>query len=585
MRLALKNGVQRVIASQEGLNKINVFPVADGDTGTNMALTVGAMGQVLQVDDKQPLHKLLARSADALLDGARGNSGAILAQFFQGLSDTAAEWTRFTTDNFASAVKAGSAYARDALSEPREGTILSVIDAFADSLGRHAKIAGIDFPTLLGEGLSAAEKALVLTKTQLAELKKADVVDAGAKGFVAMLQGILAYVRDGETIDRIDIPDDVADVSMAGEEVDLEFRFCTECIINGEDIDRRKLREELSQLGGSLVLAGSRYKAKIHIHVNEPDAVFRLARCYGEVSGEKADDMHRQQHTTHGNSPRVAIITDSAADIADADMDALDIHFVPLRIQFGEQGYMDKLSISEREFFELLRTDSHHPTTSQPSPGDYRRQYQFLASHHKEVLAISLSSQVSGTYSAAKAAAQRVSGPGNIHVLDSRNATLGQGLIVREAAELAMAGESLETIRERVEHAIDNTVTFALVSDLTYAVRGGRVPKSRKLIADLLRIRPVLRTSPEGKAVADGGILGFGNRVEKFVRYITKRVDTDRPVRIGIGHAASVDDSIELEKQLKAALPHCIDSYRTDCCAAFGVHGGPGLIVASLLFH
>ncbi|MEM8546527.1 MAG: DAK2 domain-containing protein, partial [Pseudomonadota bacterium] len=163
MRLALKNGVQRVIASQEGLNRINVFPVADGDTGTNMALTVGAMGNVLHVQDKEPLHKLLARAADALLDGARGNSGAILAQFFQGVSDTATELTKFSTKTFAHAVEAGSTYARDALSEPREGTILSVIDAFAASLTKHASVAGIDFPTLLGEGLGAAEKALAKT--------------------------------------------------------------------------------------------------------------------------------------------------------------------------------------------------------------------------------------------------------------------------------------------------------------------------------------------------------------------------------------------------------------------------------------
>ena len=106
MQKALKNGVQRVIASQDGLNRINVFPVADGDTGTNMALTVGAMGGVL-TNEAPPLHRLLERAADALLDGARGNSGAILAQFFQVVSDTAAELTSVSTDTFAKAVKAG----------------------------------------------------------------------------------------------------------------------------------------------------------------------------------------------------------------------------------------------------------------------------------------------------------------------------------------------------------------------------------------------------------------------------------------------------------------------------------------------
>ena len=454
VRQALRNGVQRVIARQDGLNRINVFPVADGDPGTNMALTVGAMGGVLEVADDWPLDRLLATAADALLDGARGNSGAILAQFFQGVSDTAAELKRFTIESFTKAIVAGSSYARDALSEPREGTILSVIDAYADGLAEAAKApAKVDFGAVLSRGLEAAEKALAATRFQLAELRKADVVDAGGKGFVELLQGMLAYIRDGETVTNIDLPDDVAEAAMAGEEVDLEYRYCTECIINGDEIDRRKLREQLSELGGSLVLAGSRHKAKVHIHVNEPEQVFELAREYGAVSGEKADDMQRQQHTTHMGARKVAIITDSAADIADADMDALDIHFVPLRVQFGEQGFLDKLSISPKEFFEELQRNPNHPTTSQPAPGDYRRQYEFLASHFEDVLAITLSSKVSGTHAAAATAANRVRGGsfgqgaghghGKVHVVDSLNASLGQGLIVRHEAELAEAGHEV----------------------------------------------------------------------------------------------------------------------------------------------
>lgn len=584
MRLALRNGVQRVIKSQDGLNRINVFPVADGDTGTNLALTMGAMGQVLQRNDNLPLHRLLANSADALLDGARGNSGAIMAQFFQGVSDKAAELTSFTTQTFCDSIVAGSAYARDALSDPREGTILSVIDAFANHLKSHIKsTANIDFPTLIGDGLNAANKALQATTSQLAELKKANVVDAGAKGFVHLLEGMLAYVRDGETIEQIDLPADLPDAPMAGDDLDLEYRFCTECMITGDDIDRRKLREKLSALGGSLVLAGSRYKAKIHIHVNEPEQVFGLARSYGTVSGEKADDMQKQQHTTHGTGQKVAIITDSAADITDADMEALDIHVVPLRVQFGEQGYLDKLSISQQEFFTLLASNPHHPTTSQPSPGDFRRQYQFLASHFDDVLAISLSSKVSGTMSAAKSAAERVSANGQVHVIDSRNASLGQGLIVRMAAEMAQAGNSLAEIKARVEQAIDNTITLALVNDLTYAVRGGRVPPSRKVVADWFNINPVLKTKPDGSVSSGGMILGKSKRLPKFVRYIKRRMDSDSQYRLAVGHANCEADALTLEKLLLSAMPGIRDSYCTDVCSAFGVHGGPGLIVVALM--
>ncbi|MEL7022412.1 MAG: DegV family protein [Pseudomonadota bacterium] len=580
MQKALKNGVQRVIASQDGLNRINVFPVADGDTGTNMALTVGAMGGVL-TNEAPPLHRLLERAADALLDGARGNSGAILAQFFQGVSDTAAELTRFSTDTFAKAVKAGSSYARDALAEPREGTILSVIDAYADALAK-APVRD-DFAALMSEGLKAAETALAATKHQLDVLRKADVVDAGAKGFVALIHGMLAFVRDGEIVEELSLPDDMEEVLMAGEETDLDFRYCTECVIVGEGIDRRKLREDLSRMGGSLVLAGSHRKAKVHIHVNNPDEVFRLARGYGEVKGEKADDMHRQQHTTHSFSSQVAVITDSSADLSEQDIDNLDVHFVPLRIQFGKQGYLDKLSIRPDEFFEELARNPIHPTTSQPSPGDYRRQFQFLASHYEQVLAITLSAAVSGTHAAALSAAARIDAPGTIHVVDSKNGTLGQGLIVREAAAMASNGMTIEQIREQLDTVIANTTTYALVSDFKYVVRGGRVPRSTKIIADFLKLNGVLQTLPSGEVKPKGVVFGRKHRVSRFARYVAKRLDLDRPVRLAIGHGNAEEDATALAQALTAQIPNLVDVYITEVCAAFGVHGGPGMLVVATL--
>ena len=195
----------------------------------------------------------------------------------------------------------------------------------------------------------------------------------------------------------------------------------------------------------SLVLAGTKRKAKIHIHVDEPEQVFDVARKFGHVSAEKADDMHRQQISSHDANRRFAVITDSAADIPDEDMERLDIHMVPCRVQFGDRGYLDKVSITADEFFEELRSNPHHPTTSQPAPGDFRRQYQFLASHFADVLSINLTGMASGTLEAARSAAERVNAHGRVHVINSRNASLGQGLLVVAAAVL---GETIETIND-----------------------------------------------------------------------------------------------------------------------------------------
>jgi len=196
--LALTSGIHRVLAEQELLNRINVFPVADSDTGTNLSLSLGATFGVLGKPGEKHLGTMLAAVADTLLDSARGNSGAILAQFFQGMSDSAGEITRFTTYTFAKAVTLGNEYAHDALSKPREGTILSVIAAFAESVTHQVNSMPEDeFPAVITNAMQSVEEALANTPNQLDVLRKAGVVDAGAKGFAELVSGMEGYLRDG----------------------------------------------------------------------------------------------------------------------------------------------------------------------------------------------------------------------------------------------------------------------------------------------------------------------------------------------------------------------------------------------------
>ncbi|MEJ2385237.1 MAG: DAK2 domain-containing protein [Xanthomonadales bacterium] len=262
---ALRSGIHRVLGQQELLNRINVFPVADSDTGTNLALSLGSALGLLNSSGPKQLGTLLADVADALLDGSRGNSGAILAQFFQGLSDAAGEITHFSTYTFGKAVSQGSEYAHDALSKPREGTILSVIAAFAESINSQVfRVPERGFDAILDEALQRVEEALANTPNQLDVLRKAGVVDAGAKGFTELVSGMATYLRDGS---EVPLPHGSMAhelepaVDTSGLENASQYRYCTECIVTGPGIDRRKLREQLSALGDSLVLAGTKRKA------------------------------------------------------------------------------------------------------------------------------------------------------------------------------------------------------------------------------------------------------------------------------------------------------------------------------------
>lgn len=586
---ALISGIHRVIDEQDYLNRINVFPVADGDTGTNLTLSLGAALDVLNKPGEKHLGTLLAAVADALLDSSRGNSGAIIAQFFQGVSDSAGDLTRFTTVTFGEAVARGREYAYDALSEPREGTILSTIAAFADSVRRQASTIGEDdFAPVIDRALQLTNKALAHTTAQLEVLRKAGVVDAGAKGFVALVTGMAEFILHRRIAEKPDMADFLAThptTASDGSDADSEYQYCIECIVTGAEIDRRKLREALSEVGNSFVLAGTKRKAKAHIHANDPDEVFSIARRYGKISAEKADDMHRQQHSSHNATSRFAVITDSVADIADDDLERLDIHMVPARIQFGDRGYLDKVSITAEEFYAELDSNPHYPTTSQPSPGDYRRQFQFLASHFSDVIALSVTARASGALQAAHSAAGRVDGPGKIHVVDSRNASMGQGLLAIFAAECAQAGLGVDETLVAIDLLIPETRTYALLRDLRHAVRGGRVPKSLQTIAKLFRLTPIIRTVPDGRVATSGFLLGKRNRLQKFSRFIARRTPPDQPLNVAIGHALCRDDAAVLERHLRDRVPSIHKLTITDLGAGLGVHGGCGMLIVSTQPH
>jgi DegV family protein with EDD domain len=293
--------------------------------------------------------------------------------------------------------------------------------------------------------------------------------------------------------------------------------------------------------------------------------------------------MHRQQHSTHDRNRHFAVITDSAADISDEDMERLDIHMVPCRIQFGERGYLDKVSITTEEFYEELKTNPAHPTTSQPAPGDFRRQFQFLASHFRDVVSINLTGAVSGTYEGARSAAERTEAPGEIHVLDSRNASTGQGQLVVLAAECAAAGCSVPETIAAIERQLRVTRTFALLNEMRYAVRGGRIPKWVRTVAELLRLTPIICTRPDGRITLSGFLFGRRNRARRFARYVARRAPAVDTLDIAIGHAVCPEDAAILEASIRDQLPDVRKLTSMSLGTALGVHGGPGTLLVSMM--
>ena len=597
LRHALIAGARRVIARRDALNKINVFPVPDGDTGNNLALTLGTVLSGALQRRAGGVGRLLRRVGDEAIDGARGNSGAILAQFFSGLADAVGSRASLDRRGLAEATRAASRSARSAMAEPKEGTMISVIHAFAEALAhaaeRDATANGGDENRALRPwfeaALAQARAALQRTPDQLPVLRKAGVVDAGAQGFVDLLEGIGDFLARRAGAGAAGGAADDAEIDISGvhdalhaelADVDPAHRWCTECLLIGEGLDRAGLQAALADLGADcVVVAGGAHRVKVHAHVARPAAMFERLSHFGRVDSTKADDMLAQARTASATTPCV-VVTDSSADLPDGVADALNLHVIPLRVNFGEHDYLDRVGISPSEFYARLRHEHLLPRTSQPPVGDFRRQFEFLLSHHADVVYVGLSRAVSGTLQAAEAAAQRGE-PSRTHIFDTANAAGGQALLAIAAAEKAASGASAAEVLAHVAALKPKTITIALARDIRHAVRGGRVPRWAGWIASVLRATPIAKVVPEGRLKPCAALFGEARAPERFAAYVAKQAPANTRWRLIVGHCDAADDGAALLASLKSRLD-IAEGWLVEVGPAVGAHAGPGALVACL---
>ena len=585
LRRALMAGIQRVIARRDEINRINVFPVPDGDTGTNMAFTLGAVLSAIQGRRQGHAGELLRRAASEAIDGARGNSGAILAQFLQGLSEHLASARRLTPESLALATAAGSQLAREALAEPREGTILSVIQAFSSEWSRQVQAGARDFRSGFTAALERARAALRETPQQLAVLREAGVVDAGALGFVDLLEGIEEFMRSGKGVLR-GAP--VAELAEAGVDAPTlhgcgeTHRYCTECVVSADPVDRLALKAALLAMPlTSLVLAGTRDKVRVHAHIDDPRALFEACGRFGRISSEKADDMVRQAGSAAQSRERVAVVADSGADMPPEEMERLAIHLVPVRVSFGSRDYLDKVSLSSREFFRELRDSPVPPRTSQPPPGDFRRLFEFLLSHHRDLVYVGLSRALSGTLQSGESAAARAEAA-RATVVDSRHGGAAQGLLAMDAAAAAAAGWDAPRIAARIAQMVPRTHLFAIVKDLKYGVRGGRAPKAALPLQRWLGLIPLIRSKANGRLGIGGALFGRDNLPERFAAAVARRLDLSKPWRVLVCHCDCIEDGEALRRALRARIPHVEVDWLIETGSGIGAHAGPGSLVVGV---
>lgn len=283
---------------KQKINDLNVFPVPDGDTGTNMGLTISTAAAELTGKPFGSVGEVAAMTANAMLRGARGNSGVILSLLFRGFAKAVKDLEHIDGVQFSEAMKAGVTAAYKAVMKPAEGTILTVSRLASD----RAEKAAFEQPSIehiLEESILEAESALAATTEQNPVLKKAGVVDAGGMGYTIILKGMLASLRGEPVPESVDVPTKEMPLSafhhFATE--DITFGYCTEFICSrDQQKDPEELREFLDGLGDSIVMIEDDDLIKVHVHTDHPGKVLEQALTYGQLLTVKVENM-REQHT------------------------------------------------------------------------------------------------------------------------------------------------------------------------------------------------------------------------------------------------------------------------------------------------
>ncbi len=279
----------------ESINDLNVFPVPDGDTGTNMMHTMSSVAKELSVmsDDAEAGEVGTAAARSAIM-GARGNSGVILSQLLRGIGKGVAGKKTLNNTEIGKAFQFGILYAYRSVSKPVEGTILTVARGMAKG-AYNAVRSNVSLEEVLLEAIRTGKQELALTPEKLPALKAAGVVDAGGQGLIVFFEGCLAGLR-GEDCAVLDVaPPKAAGRIINAEPIDLEFPYCTEFIVKGADVTKKEVTEALEGFGNSIIVATVEDIVKVHIHTKNPGNALNKAQEWGELHDIKIENM-RDQH-------------------------------------------------------------------------------------------------------------------------------------------------------------------------------------------------------------------------------------------------------------------------------------------------
>ncbi|HEY6000645.1 MAG TPA: DegV family protein [bacterium] len=501
---ALVKGYERLAAWSDLLDAINVFPVADADTGRNLRVSLA------------PLRLLPDRPGEAarrILGAATGNAGNIAAAFLRPLLEAQAP------EDLAAAVRRGAGEARRAVADPKPGTMLTLLDDLAGALPP-GSVPPSDWDA--EDIVEVLEKSVAATATILPEMSRAGVVDAGALGMFIFVETLLHELAGrGEARPVTERFSTGLAVAERWRPEEAQAGYCVSTLV-GSDRDADEARELLGTLGESVVVSEGTGGVKIHLHTGDRDALRRGLAQIGPVISWREERIAAAAVPAARASQAVHVMTDAAGSIGAEDAASLGITVLDSYLVLGDQSWPETL-VAPETLYEAMAGGTR-VSTAQASVFQRHQSYLSAVSRHRHVLYLCVGSYYTGNVAAATSWQAANDPEGRLSIVDTGTAAGRLGIVALAAARHACAGHGVEAVREFARAALAHAQEFIFLDQLKFLAAGGRISKTQGFFGDLLRMKPVVSPLAEGAVK-----VGVVHRREDQVAFARGRLEAALP--------------------------------------------------------
>ena len=543
---------ERIDRDKEQINKINVFPVPDQDTGNNLAATLRGIKNCIENKDFNSIEELSASVLDGALTAAQGNTGIIYTGFLAGFFPYIAKETTVNGIKLGEAFEKGYERAKDSIQNPKEGTMLDVIQAFAFGIKEKSKEES-DIIKVFHHALVKANEALLDTPNKMEVLKKAGVVDAGGLGFLMILETYLDTLQEQADPFTIKSLEKSETATKRFVQI-LSNRYEVVALLDDGNYTEKQVKEKLHHLGNCLDVIQVGDRTKIHIHTDDPYEVRDIIKKMGNIENLRIEDMAKEVTGEKSvENVSIGIIVDERSGLSSKIVTHYGIEVIPLRITWPEGECICGDNICQR-----IKEAKKQGIVSQPkiepiAPEFFMESYKNQLQKYEDVLCVVSSSKLSSNYESAIKGREMLSSneKEHIYVIDSKNISAGQSIVVLEAVEMIAEQRNIKEIIRKLEKTVENAKLYCVIEKSDWWNKEKSKPfwfsKKEEVRYALGEMRNGKIVSSETMKTKNFAIALF-NKIERETR---RDVREGKRIRIVIAHGDNSTQADELKVKMK----------------------------------